>query len=126
MPAGVAVSIDGTAAGVTRGPAPPDVEAMAGQYGFDAKNASGPLLVPLVAPGEHKVTFERECSMPQTLTLKVMLDPERNAPLRFAPVVLQEAKSDLRISSTPPERTIQRVARIRPFLFALPRSGLTS
>jgi PEGA domain-containing protein/PDZ domain-containing protein len=101
VPAGVSVSVDGVAAGVTRGPAPPEVEAMAARYNFDPRNASGPLLVPLLTPGEHKVTFERECSMPQTLTLKVILDPEHNVPLRFEPVVLQEAKSELRISSTP-------------------------
>ncbi len=101
VPAGVTVSIDGTAAGVTRGPATPDVEAMAAQFSFDPKNASAALLVPPVLPGDHKASFERECYQTQTVNLKIAIDPERNLPLRFAPVLLQEAKTDLRITSTP-------------------------
>ncbi len=101
VPAGVAVSLDGKAAGASSGPATPDVEALAPQYGFDPRNASAPFSVPLVTPGEHKVTFERECFQSQTMTLKVALDPEQHAPLRFAPVVLQEARTELRITSTP-------------------------
>jgi PDZ domain-containing protein/PEGA domain-containing protein len=101
VPSGVSVALDGTRVGASSGPATPEVEALAPQYGFDAKSASGPLLVALVAPGEHKVTFERECFQTQTLTVKVALDPEQNAPLKFAPVVLQEARTDLRLSSTP-------------------------
>jgi hypothetical protein len=101
VPAGVAVSLDGKAIGKTSGPATPEVEALAPQYGFDPKNASAPFSVPLVTPGDHKATFERECFQPQGLTLKVALDAEQNAPLRFAPVVLQEARTELRITSTP-------------------------
>jgi tetratricopeptide (TPR) repeat protein len=102
VPDGVAVTLDGAPAGATKGPAPPEVLALAAQYGFDPKSASAPLLVPLVTPGEHKVTFERECYQTQTLTVKVPLDPEKNLPLRFAPVVLKEARTDLKVTSLPP------------------------
>jgi len=101
VPAGVTVTIDGAPAGVTRGPATVDVEAMATQFSFDPKNASAPLLVPLIPPGDHKATFERECYQSQTVNVKVNLDPEKTAPLRFAPVILQEARTDLRVASTP-------------------------
>jgi tetratricopeptide (TPR) repeat protein len=101
VPAGAAVALDGTAVGVTRGPATPDVEAMAAQFHFDPGNASSPFRVPLVTPGDHKVTFERQCFQTQTLTVKVALDLDQNVPLRFSPVVLQEARTDLRITSVP-------------------------
>ena len=48
-----------------------DGEALARQYAFDPKDASAPLLVPLVAPGDHKVTIERDCYQPQALNVKV-------------------------------------------------------
>jgi len=101
VPAGATVSLDGTQVGVTRGPATPEVAAMAAQFGFDPRNASAPFPVPMVAPGDHRVTVERECFQPQTLTVKVALDLEQNVPLRFSPVVLQEARTDLRLTSTP-------------------------
>jgi PEGA domain/PDZ domain len=101
VPAGVTVSIDGAVAGTTAGPPTSEVMVLAPKYGFDASAASAPLPVPPVTPGEHKVTFERECFQPQTVTVKVALDLEHNLPLRFAPVILQEARTDLRISSTP-------------------------
>jgi hypothetical protein len=101
IPAGVAVTIDGQPAGTTRGPATPEVAALGAQYGFDPRNASAPLLVPLLPPGDHKATFDRECYQSQSVNLKVAIDPERNAPLRFSPVVLQEARTELRVSSTP-------------------------
>jgi len=100
-PAGVAVTIDGASAGVSAGPPTPDVEALAAQYRFDPKQASAPLAVPLVAPGEHKVTFERDCYTPRSLTVKVEIDAELNRPLRYAPVVLEEARSELQITSVP-------------------------
>ncbi len=101
VPAGVTVTVDGAAAGVTRGPATPDVEAMAARFSFDPKSASAALLVPPVTPGDHKASFERECYQTQTVSLKIAIDPDRNLPLRFAPVILQETRTDLRITSTP-------------------------
>jgi hypothetical protein len=102
VPAGVTVRLDGAPAGTTQGPATPEVAALAAQFGFDPAAAAAPLLIPLLTPGDHKVTFEKECFQPQTLSLKVSLDVEANAPMRLAPVVLQEARSELRIGSTPP------------------------
>ena len=101
-PAGVTVSIDGEVVGVSKGPASPDVAALAEQYGFEPATASAPLRVPLVSPGTHRVTFERECFQPRSLTVKVTLDLDRNAPLRFAPLVLKESRTDLLVRSTPP------------------------
>lgn len=101
VPAGVAVSIDGTPAGASAGPPTPEAEALAQQGGFDPKNASAPLLIPMVAAGDHKVTFEKDCYQSRTLTIKVTLDVEQNAPLKFTPVVLHDARSELRIASTP-------------------------
>ncbi|HUD70373.1 MAG TPA: PEGA domain-containing protein, partial [Dongiaceae bacterium] len=100
VPDGVKVSIDGAAAGTTSGPATPEVAALAAQVPFDAARASAPLLTPMVAPGEHRVTFERDCYGTKTMAVKVELDPE-NRPLRFSPVTLDESKSDLRLDSTP-------------------------
>lgn len=100
VPAEVTILLDGTPVGTTRGPATPEVEALARQFGFDARHASAPFMAPLVPPGDHKVSFERECFQSQTLTVKVALDPE-NSPLRLSPVVLREARTDLRITSTP-------------------------
>jgi hypothetical protein len=101
VPAGTAVTFDGAPAGSTTGPPTPEVLALASRYEFDPANASAPLPVPLVTAGDHKVTFEHDCYQPLTLTVKVTLDFEQNAPLRFAPVLLKEARADLRISSTP-------------------------
>ena len=101
VPAEVTVSLDGQPVGASRGPAAPGIETLAAQYRFDPKQASAPLLAPLVTPGEHRVTFERPCYQTQTLTVKVALDVETNTPLRFAPVVLQEARLELKIGSTP-------------------------
>lgn len=101
IPPGVSVSMDGAKAGVTRGPATPDVEALAVQFNFDPRNASAPLLVPLITPGDHKAVFERECFETQSLAVKVIVDPDRNVPLRFAPVTLKEAKSGLHLASSP-------------------------
>ncbi len=101
VPAGTIVTFDGKPAGATSGPPTADVVAMATRYGFDPQNASAPLPVPLVTPGDHKVTFEHDCYQPVTMTVKVTLDFEQDAPLRFSPVVLKEARADLRISSTP-------------------------
>lgn len=101
VPDNVKVSIDGAVVGTTSGPATSEVLALAGQVAFDASRASAPLLTPMIAPGEHRVTFERECYGAKTMAVKVELDPE-NRPLRFSPVTLDEAKSDLRIDSAPP------------------------
>ncbi len=101
VPPEVTVTLDGTPVGTTRGPAGPGIEALAAQYHFDPKQASAPLEAPLMTPGDHKVTFERPCYQPQTVTVKVALDLEANTPLRFAPVVLKEARVELKISSSP-------------------------
>ncbi|MBI1951364.1 MAG: PEGA domain-containing protein [Acidobacteria bacterium] len=101
VPAGVAVSMDGAPAVLSAGPPTPETEALAQQGGFDPKNASAPLLIPMVAAGDHKVTFEKNCYQSRALTVKVALDIEQNAPLKFTPVVLQDARSELRLTSTP-------------------------
>ena len=101
VPVGVVVSIDGQPAGTTTGPATPESEEMVRQAGADPKGASAPLLLPMVTPGDHKVTFDRDCYTSRTLTVKVTLDTEQNAPLKFTPVVLQDAKTELRLTSTP-------------------------
>ena len=100
-PAGVTVTRDGAPVGVTAGPPTPEVEALAAQFHFIARDASAPLATPLVKPGTHTVTFERDCYSTQTLTVKVELDPDSNRPLRFAPVLLQESKTELQITSIP-------------------------
>jgi len=100
VPSDVRVTFDGAPAGTTTGPATPEVEALAATFGFDPARASAPLVVPLVAAGEHRVTFERDCHKPQTLTVKVELDPD-NRPLRFSPVVLEESMGRLQIDSVP-------------------------
>ena len=101
VPAGVAIAVDGTPAGVSAGPPTPEVMAMAQQGGFDAKNASAPLTLPMVAAGDHKVTFEKDCFQSRTLTVKVTLDVDQNTPLRYTPVILQDARNELRVTSTP-------------------------
>jgi tetratricopeptide (TPR) repeat protein len=101
VPSGVRVTLDGAPAGLTAGPATPEVEALAVNFGFDPARASAPLAVPLVTPGEHRVTFERDCHRSQTLTVKVDLDPAGNRPLRFSPVVLEESMGRLQIDSVP-------------------------
>jgi tetratricopeptide (TPR) repeat protein len=107
VPAGVAVVIDGAAAGTTAGPATPDVEALAGSYGFDPKQASAPLLLAGVVPGEHRVSFERDCYETQSVVVRVDLDPEQNRPLRFAPVILKESRTELQITSVPSGAEVQ-------------------
>lgn len=107
VPAGVSVRIDGADAGTTAGPPTPDVEALAGTYGFDPKQASAPLLLGGVAPGEHRVSFERDCYETQAVTVRVDLDPEQNRPLRFAPVLLKEARTELQITSVPSGAEVQ-------------------
>jgi len=106
VPAGVAVTVDDKPVGTTAGPATPEVEGLAATYGFDAKQASGPLQVPLVTPGEHRVRFERDCYEPQTVVVRVDLDEENRA-LRFAPVVLKEARTRLQITSVPSGSEVQ-------------------
>lgn len=101
VPAGVAVAIDGAPAVLSAGPPTPEAEALARQGGFDPGNASAPLLIPMVAAGDHKVAFAKDCYQSRTLTIKVTLDIEQNAPLKFTPVVLQDARSELRLTSTP-------------------------
>jgi hypothetical protein len=101
VPAEVTVSLDGKPIGSTRGPAAAGIEALATQYNFDPKQASAPIEAPLVTPGDHRVSFERPCYQTQTLTVKVALDVENNTPLRFAPVVLQEARHELKITAWP-------------------------
>ncbi|HYV20123.1 MAG TPA: PEGA domain-containing protein [Verrucomicrobiae bacterium] len=106
VPAGVTVTVDDTAKGTTAGPATPEVEGLAATYGFDAKQASGPLQVPLVTPGEHKVRFDRDCYESQSVVVRVDLD-EENRPLRFAPVVLKESRTRLQITSVPSGAEVQ-------------------
>jgi tetratricopeptide (TPR) repeat protein len=101
VPAGVTVSIDGRPAGVSAGPPTAEVEALAAQFRFDPQQASAPIPVPLIAPGEHKVTFDKDCFTSRSLTVKVELDAEQNRPLRFAPVLLEESRSQLQITSVP-------------------------
>ena len=101
VPAGVVVSIDGQPAGTSAGPPTAESEEQARQAGAEPKNASAPLLLPMVTPGDHKVTFDKDCYTSRTLTVKVTLDMEQNAPLRFQPVILQDAKTELRLTSTP-------------------------
>ena len=101
VPAGVTVTIDGRPAGVSAGPPTAEVEALAAQFRFDPRQASAPLPVPLIPPGEHKVTFDRDCFSSRSLTVRVELDAEQNRPLRYAPVVLEEARSQLQVSSVP-------------------------
>jgi hypothetical protein len=101
VPAGVSVSIDGGPPIVSAGPPTPESEALAQQGGFDPKNASAPVLIPMVTAGDHKVTFEKTCYQSRALAVKVSLDIEQNTPLKFTPVVLQDARSELRLTSTP-------------------------
>jgi hypothetical protein len=101
VPADVSISIDGSPAGRTSGPATPDVAGMAERYGFDPDQASAPLEAEPVKPGVHKITFARECYESKTLSIKVALDLEENLPLRFAPVILKESRTDLKVSSIP-------------------------
>jgi tetratricopeptide (TPR) repeat protein len=107
VPAGVAVKIDGAEAGTSAGPATPDVEALAASYGFDAKQASAPLLLAGVVPGEHRVSFERDCYETQSVVVRVDLDLEQNRPLRFAPVILKESRTELQITSVPSGAEVQ-------------------
>jgi PEGA domain-containing protein/PDZ domain-containing protein len=101
VPAGVKVAIDGQPAGQTAGPPTPESQELARQAGADPQNASAPLVLPMVAAGDHKVSFDKDCYTSRTLSVKVTLDPEQNAPMRFTPVILQEAKTELRLTSTP-------------------------
>ncbi|MFQ5890504.1 MAG: PEGA domain-containing protein [Gemmatimonadota bacterium] len=101
VPAGVAVSLDSEPVGKTRGPAISGTAALATRYGFDPADASAPFEVPLVTPGRHGVSFEKECFRTKTVTIDVSLDLEENAPMRFAPVILEPARTDLKISSRP-------------------------
>jgi tetratricopeptide (TPR) repeat protein len=107
VPAGVRVLVDGKEAGATAGPATPDVQALAAQFQFDPNAASAAFRVPPVAPGTHTVSFERDCFETQTLSVKVELDPEANHALRYAPVVLKEAKTELQIASVPAGAEVQ-------------------
>ena len=107
VPQGVTVTIDDTPAGTTAGPATPEVEGLAATYGFDARNASAPLLVSTVSPGEHRVSFQRACYETQSVVVRVDLDPEQNRPLRFAPVVLKESRTRLQITSVPAGAEVQ-------------------
>ena len=107
VPAGVTVTIDDAAAGTTSGPATPDVEGMAATYGFDARQASAPLLIPTITPGEHRVSFQRACYETQTVVVRVELDPEQNRALRFAPVILKESRTRLQITSVPAGAEVQ-------------------
>jgi len=101
VPAGVVVSIDGKSYGATAGPPTPESQEQARQAGADPQSASAPLVLPLIAPGDHKVTFDKDCYTSRNLGIKVTLDPDNNAPMRFTPVILQEAKTELRLTSTP-------------------------
>jgi hypothetical protein len=101
VPAGVVVSIDGQPAGTSTGPSTPESEEQARQAGADPKSASAPLLLPMVTAGDHKVSFDKDCYTSRTLTVKVSLDTEQNSPLRFTPVILKDAKTELRLTSTP-------------------------
>ncbi len=101
VPAGVNVTIDGQPAGRSAGPPTPESQELARQAGADPQNASAPLLLPLVAPGDHKVGFDKDCFTSRILTVKVTLDPDQNTPLKFTPVILQDAKTELRLTSTP-------------------------
>ena len=101
VPAGVSVSIDGGPPILSAGPPTPESQALAQQGGFDPNNASAPVLIPLVTAGDHKVTFEKNCYQSRALAVKVTLDLEQNTAMKFTPVVLQDAKSELRLTSTP-------------------------
>lgn len=101
VPAGVSVSIDGGPPILSAGPPTPESQALAQQGGFDPNNASAPVLIPMVTAGDHKVTFEKNCYQPRALSVKVSLDVEQNTALKFTPVVLQDARSELRLTSTP-------------------------
>jgi hypothetical protein len=101
VPAGVVVSIDGKPYGTSAGPPTPESQELARQAGADPQSASAPLMIPMVTPGDHKVGFDKDCYTSRTLTVKVPLDPDQNAPLKFTPVILQEARTELRLTSTP-------------------------
>ena len=101
VPTGTTVRLDGEIVGTTWGPAPPEIAALAERLQFDPGAISAPLSVPLVTPGEHLVTFERECYLSRKVRVRVALDIEENAPLRLSPVVLEEARTDLRVTSVP-------------------------
>jgi PEGA domain-containing protein len=101
VPDGVQVTFDGKPAGTTAGPSTPEVAALAATFNFDPARASAPFAVPLVTPGDHRVTFERDCYKPQTMTVKVALDPESNRALRFSPVLLEEFTARLQLDSVP-------------------------
>jgi len=101
VPAGATVLLDGEPIGTTRGPATADVAALAERFEFDPADASAPLRVPALPAGVHVVTFQRDCYRSRNLKMKISLDLENNAPLRLAPVVLQEAPTELRVTSVP-------------------------
>jgi hypothetical protein len=103
----VRVLVDGKEAGATAGPATPDVAALAAQFQFDPAAASAAFPVPPVAPGMHTVSFERDCYETQTLSVKVDLDLEANRALRFAPVIMKEARTELQIASVPAGAEVQ-------------------
>ena len=101
VPAGTTVLLNGERIGTTRGPATPDVVALAERFEFDPAQASAPLRVPDIPEGEHVVTFQRDCYRSRSLKIRIALDLEQNAPLRVAPVILQEAPTELRVTSVP-------------------------
>src|SRR5262249_18940504 len=98
VPAGGTLRVDGQPAGVTAGPPAPESQEMARQAGADPQTASAPFQVAGVTPGDHKVSFDKDCYQGRALAVKVTLDVEQNAPLKFTPVVLQDAKTELRLT----------------------------
>lgn len=101
QPAGVNVLLDGEVAGTTFGTLEADKHSLARDAGLDPARASAALLVPGVTPGEHKVSFEKECFEPNLRTITVSLDMERNAPQVFQPVLMKENLGQIRVISHP-------------------------
>ncbi len=101
QPAGVNVLVDGALVGTTFGTLEPDNHSLARDAGLDPARTSAALLVPGVTPGEHQVTFEKECFEPDLRVIAVSLDLERNTPQVFQPVLLKENLGQIQVISHP-------------------------
>jgi tetratricopeptide (TPR) repeat protein len=101
QPAGVNVLVDGVVVGTTFGTLEADKHSLVRDAGLDPARTSAALLVPGVTPGEHQVSFEKECFEPNPRKITVSLDLERNKPQVFQPVLMKEDLGQIKVISHP-------------------------
>ncbi len=101
IPPGVKVYRDGKKIGKTSGSAGDEFLSYASDYNVELNKLSAPLKIRHFPEGKHLLKFKKNCYGTKKVEIDLKVDKEKNTPLLYEPVVLEEKLASLKINSPP-------------------------